>query len=465
MELERSRGISITSTAVQFDHLGTTLNLLDTPGHRDFSEDTYRVLSAVDAAVIVLDAARGIQSQTRKLFEVARAKNLPLLTFVNKCDRPSLSPLAILDELESSLGLQPQPITWPVGLGPSFEGLVDRRNDRFWEFSRTPRGRSVGDEHASPLEAHRDDSAQWRTARDELELLAAVGADHDRDGFLSGASTPVFFGSALWNFGVRLLLDAIVEVAPAPAPRRAVDGRVVPLDGQVSGQVFKVQANLDPRHRDRMAFVRLASGDFERGMPLVNHRTGRVLSTRFAHTLFGRERETVDLAVAGDVVALVNASDLLIGDTLSEDGSIEYPGLPQFAPELFRVARAVEVSKSKQFRRGIEQLDEEGVVQVLRTEAGGDREPILAAVGEMQFEVAAHRMAEEFGAETVLDAAPYVVARRTDRDGADRLRRTRGVDVVTRRDGTTLALFASEHRLKAIQRDHPEIVLVAVAAS
>ncbi len=465
MDLERTRGISITSTAVQFEHGGVVMNLLDTPGHRDFSEDTYRVLSAVDSVVIVLDAARGIQSQTRKLFEVARDRRLPLLTFVNKCDRPSLPPLALLDDIEATLGLDATPITWPVGSGPTFEGVVDRRSGHLWEFERTPHGGSIGDELSTPIRRRDDDQEHRSTAWDELDLLSAVEADHALDGFLAGTATPVFFGSALWNFGVRLLLDAVVDLAPAPSAWQSVDGGEVRLDEQVTGQVFKVQANLDPRHRDRVAFVRIASGVFRRGMSLVNQRTGRTLTTRFAHSVFGRDRETVDEAVPGDVVALVNATDLLIGDTLSEDGRVEFPGLPAFAPELFATARAAETSRSKQFRRGIEQLDEEGVVQVLRTPDAGDREPILAAVGQMQFEVAAHRMAGEFGAEIVLEPLSFTVARRTDRDGAERLANRTGVLVAGRRDGSLVALFATEHRLAAARRDHPDLVLDRIGSS
>jgi peptide chain release factor 3 len=461
MDLERERGISVTSTVLQFSHGDHLYNLLDTPGHRDFSEDTYRVLSAVDAAVIVLDAARGIEAQTLKLFQVAQTRGIPLITFVNKYDRPGLGPLALLDDIEEQLGLRATPITWPVGDGAEFEGVVDRRDGSWWRFERTPRGASMGEESEGRWDD--DDSPNRSRARHELELLDAVEANHDQKTFLAGESTPVFFGSALWNFGVRLLLDAITDLAPAPEPRvTAGAGPPIPLDAGVSGFVFKVQANLDPRHRDRIAFMRLCSGRFERGQNLVNHRTGRVMSTKHAHQMFGRDRETVEVAYPGDVVGLVNASDLRIGDSLSVDGKVVYPPIPTFAPEHFRIARSRDTVRSKQFRRGLAELDEEGVVQVLQTHDGGAREPIVAAVGELQFEVALHRLRTEYGADPVFEPAPYALARRTDEAGRRLLDGHRGAKIATRADGTILVLFTSDYWLRQVEKDHPEVTLTAI---
>ncbi len=465
MEMEQQRGISISSTVLQFEHRGQVLNLVDTPGHRDFSEDTYRVLSAVDGAVIVLDAAKGIEPQTLKLFQVAQARNLPLITFINKCDRPSLEPLELLDDLERHLEIAPTPMTWPVGMGRDFEGVADRRDGAFWKFTRTAHGATMGEEERQRLGELADRGSVGVTAAGELELLEAIGAHHDQESYLAGLTTPVLFGSALWNFGIRLLLDAIVDLAPSPRPRPLASGELRPIDADCAGFVFKIQANLDPRHRDRIAYLRIGSGEFERGMNLVNHRTGRIFSTKYAHQIFGRERGTVDTAVAGDIVGLVNANDLRIGDTLSVDGGAAYPPIPTFAPEHFMVARNIDTSRYKQFRRGMTQLDEEGVVQVLRHPLRGDQQPVLAAVGPMQYEVVVHRLAAEYGAQIELSPTPFTVARRTDTAGAETLRTSRDVDVLERPDGTLLALFHNVHRLNATIRDHPEVMLDAIVVA
>lgn len=459
MELERQRGISITSTVLQFEYRDHVLNLLDTPGHRDFSEDTYRVLSAVDAAVIVLDAAKGIEDQTLKLFQVARRRGIPLLTFVNKCDRPSLGALELIDDLEEQLGITATPVTWPVGMGPDFAGVIDRRQGDIWKYERTSHGAKRSSEVKADPGAIEELGEVGESAIGEVDLLEAVGADHDQKSFLAGETTPVFFGSALWNFGVKLLLDALVDLAPAPSPMVDREGDPHALDEPFSGFVFKIQANIDPRHRDRIAYVRIASGQFERGMQVTNVRTERSFSTKYAHQVFGRDRDTVDVAYPGDVVGLVNAGDLHIGDTVTTGATFMYPPIPTFAPEHFQVGRNMDTGRYKQFRRGITQLDEEGVVQVLRHPDRGEQEPILAAVGPMQYEVATHRLTNEFGASIELTPTPYVLARRTDREGAERLRGRRNVEVVSRADGTLLALFTSPYHLDAIQRDLEGITL------
>ena len=465
MEMERERGISITSTVLQFEHKGHIFNLLDTPGHRDFSEDTYRVLSAVDAAVIVLDAAKGIEPQTLKLFEVAKTRGIPLITFINKCDRPSLTPLELLDDIETQLGLIATPVTWPVGQGSEFEGVVDRRDRSFWKFARTAHGAKEALEERIEGEQLSSHGQVGETAAMEIELLSEVGADHDQESFLGGATTPVFFGSALWNFGVRLLLDSVVEYAPAPSPRVDIEGVSHPLDSGFSGFVFKIQANLDPRHRDRVAYVRVCSGAFERGRDLVNHRTGKAFGTKYAHQLFGRERETVDSALPGDIVGLVNAGDLVIGDTLSEDGDVQYPPIPTFAPEHFRQAYNLDTGRYKQFRKGMEQLDEEGVIQVLRHPDRGDQQPVLAAVGPLQYDVALRRLEAEYGAKVDLQPTPFSVARRTDPEGAAILSKLRDCEVLARADGTLLALFHNVHRLDAAQKNNPNILLDSIVVA
>lgn len=459
MELEQKRGISITSTVLQFPYRDRVLNLLDTPGHRDFSEDTYRVLAAADAAVMVLDAAKGIEPQTRKLFEVCRDRGVPLLTFINKWDRPTRPPLELLDEIEMQLRLTPTPVTWPVGSAESFVGLVDRRTGTFVRFTRVARGAGEAGEEHLELDAVTDGPT-----REELELLDAVGHDVSVDDFVKGGSTPVFFGSALTNFGVRLLLDGVVDLAPPPAPRPACDGTVRSLDDPFSAFVFKVQANMDPSHRDRIAFVRVCSGRFERGMVVTHGPTGKPFATKYAHSVFGQERETIDEAFAGDVVGLVNATGVRVGDTLYADGAVAFPGIPSFAPELFASIRVRDTAKFKQFRSGIRQLDEEGVVQVLRDPDLGDQAPMLAAVGQMQFEVATHRLENEFGAPVELTTTGYKVARLTDEASAPALRGMTGVRVLRRADGAWLALFESPYWLARVEADQPELRLDRLVA-
>ncbi|MPY93387.1 MAG: peptide chain release factor 3 [Acidimicrobiia bacterium] len=460
MEIEQKRGISITSAALTFPYRDRVMNLVDTPGHRDFSEDTYRVLAACDAAVMVLDAAKGIEPQTLKLFEVCRERHLPLLTFVNKWDRPGLDPLELIDQVEQVLGLPVAPVTWPVGDAGNFRGVIDRRTGEYTRFERVARGASVAPEVVGVSEQGLD----WDTAQDQVELLGEVGADLDVKSFLANESTPAFFGSALTNFGVGKLLDAVADLVPSPEPREDADGHRRPLDAPFSGFVFKVQANMDPAHRDRVAFVRVCSGRFERGMPVVHGRTGKPFSTKYAHTLFGQDRDTVEEAFPGDVVGLVNATEVRVGDTLWAGEPVTFPAIPSFAPEHFAVARPRDIGRYKQFRRGIAQLDEEGVVQVLRDKDMGDQAPVLAAVGRLQFEVATWRLEHEFGAPVELSPTNYQVARRTDEASEAELRRMRGVAVLQRADGTRLALFESPYWLDRVEADHPELALERLVA-
>jgi peptide chain release factor 3 len=468
LKIEQQRGISVSSSVMRFDHAGHVLNLLDTPGHHDFSEDTYRVLSGVDSAVMVVDAARGVEPQTEKLHAVCRRRGTPVLTFVNKMDRAAPEPLAILDDLEERLGMDPRPVTWPVHDAGRFLGVVDRRDGTFHRLEETGGGRSTGVATVRPWAEVRTElpAASVAAAEEELALLAELGRGVDPDdltaAFLAGKATPVFFGSALVNFGVRLLLDAVVALAPAPSARANVDGGVRELDAPFSGFVFKVQANLDPRHRDRLAFVRICSGRFERGTALTCTRTGRRVVAKYAHQVFGRDRETVEEAFPGDIVGLVNATDLRIGDTLHEGPAVAFPQLPTFTPERFAVASMVDRAKVKQFRRGLQQLDEEGVVQVLRHPDLGDQEPLLAAVGQLQFDVAAWRMEHEFGAPLRLAAADWAAARGTDEAAVPTLRAIRDVSVYHRTDGVPLALFRSDWLARRVAADHPELVLQQV---
>lgn len=465
MELEQQRGISITSTALQFQYRDRVLNLLDTPGHRDFSEDTYRVLAATDAAIMVIDGSKGIEPQTLKLFEVCRQRELPILTFINKCDRPGREALELIDEIENTLQLLPTPMSWPVGVPGDLRGIVDRATNRFIRYDRTAHGAKEAPEEIMAIDDVPVDMPGWAEAHEELELLDAMGGDVDMKGFLAGEVSPVFFGSALTNFGVRLLLDAVVDLSPSPAPRPSADGEPRALAEPFSAFAFKVQANMDRQHRDRIAFVRVCSGHFERGMTVTQARTGKPFATKYAHSMFGSDRETIDEAWPGDVVGLVNATDVRVGDTLyAGSPPVEFPGIPSFAPELFRRVRVADTSRYKQFRRGLVQLDEEGVIQVLRDEDIGDVEPILAAVGQMQFEVAMHRLDGEFGAPSILTPAPYSVARRTDEESAAELRRLPGATVMRRSDGMLLALFENEFYLQRIQSEKDHLTLERILA-
>ena len=356
MELERQRGISVTSTVLQFPYRDHVVNLLDTPGHRDFSEDTYRVLSGVDAVVMVLDTAKGIETQTRKLFEVCRARRLPVLTFLNKYDRPGREPLELLDEIEEQIGLRPTPATWPVGVAGDLRGVVDRRRDEYVRYTRTERGASLAPEQVVPAAVAADEEGPaWRTAADELALLDAVGADVDLPSFLAGDSTPVYVGvgaDELRGADAARRRDRPGPATVAALPTRpGTTARSTPTS---TAFVFKVQANMDPSHRDRLAFARICSGRFDRGMTVTCDRTGRDLTTKYAATAFGPDRETVDVAYPGDVVGLVNATGLQLGDTVYAAGSraVTYPPIPRFSPEVFATARPLDTARTKQFRAG-----------------------------------------------------------------------------------------------------------------
>ncbi|AFR09565.1 peptide chain release factor 3 [Nocardiopsis alba] len=466
MEMEQDRGISITSAALRIDYDDRVLNLLDTPGHADFSEDTYRVLSAVDCAIMLLDSAKGLEPQTLKLFDVCRARKMPVITFVNKWDRPGREPLELLDEIEQRIGLRPTPLNWPVGIAGDFRGLVDRRSGTYTKMTRTPGGaRKAIEEVLDPDRAAEVELDAWTQAQEEIELLEALGADFDAESFMAGESSPVLFGAALSNFGVGQLLEAIVGLAPAPSAK--VDEKDEPraVETPFSGQVFKMQANMDKNHRDRMAFVRVSSGRFERGMVLTHAVTGRPFATKYTQAVFGADRSTIDTAFPGDVIALVNAQALSVGDTLYDGPKVIYPPIPSFAPEHFVVARAKDAGKYKQFQRGIAQLDAEGVVQVLTSDVRGEQAPVLAAVGPLQFDVVKHRMEQEFRSPIDVSPLDYSVARRTDAESAPVLHGLSGAEVLRRRsDDELLVLVHNKWRLKVIERDHPSLWMEALLA-
>ncbi len=415
MELEKKRGISISSTVLQFDYNGYRLNLLDTPGHKDFSEDTYRVLTAVDAVVMVIDSAKGIEPQTRKLFEVCRQRGVPIFTFMNKCDRPMKEPLALLDELERVLGIGAFPVNWPIGNGAEFRGVYDRQTRQMHLFERVVGGKyrapvSVGNLHDPEIRGQLDEATFHKTV-EELEMLEHAGEIFDDAAVLAGKSTPVFFGSGVNNFGVQLLLDGFLRHAPAPKPRVMGGIEISPTNPEFSGFIFKIQANMDPKHRDRIAFVRVCSGKFERDMTVHHSRSQKKVRLSSSHKLFGNERETVDEAFPGDVIGLVGHDTFGIGDTLTTDPQILYKEIPRFTPEAFAHLHNPNTAKYKQFRQGLDQLLQEGVIQALYLRNSSVKTPLLAAVGPLQFEVVQYRLESEYGAESRLEPAPWSVVR------------------------------------------------------
>lgn len=415
MAMERDRGISITSTALQFEATGCLFNLLDTPGHQDFSEDTYRTLMAVDSAIMVLDSAKGIEAQTHKLFAVCRGQQLPILTFINKLDQPGRDPLELLDEIERMLGIRAVPMNWPIGSGPDFQGVYDLHRQQVFSFQRTSHGRdrapvAVSDLDDPQLAAMLSERAYTRL-REDVDLLSALGTEFDIEEFAAGRLTPVYFGSAVNNFGVEPFLAALRELAPAPRPRQSDRGVVTPTDETFTGLIFKIQANMDPKHRDSMAFLRICSGEFTKDMTVYHPRLGRKVRISRPHRLFARERETVDAAYPGDVIGLSNPGLFVIGDTVTGGDPLQFAPMPAFAPEHFARLRAADVAKHKQFNKGLEQLAEEGVVQVLYPLESVRREPILAVVGTLQFDVIVARLAAEYNVATHLEALSYAVAR------------------------------------------------------
>ncbi len=414
MDMEKERGISVSSTVLQFDYDGSCVNLLDTPGHHDFSEDTYRVLSAVDSAVMVIDAGKGIEAQTLKLFEVCRKRGVPIFVFVNKLDRPSRPPLELIDELERVLGLPPVPLNWPLGDGPRFRGIFNRETNEVNLFERTPHGSfkaplSVGGINDEKVAAALD-SEIYEQAKQEIELLDGVTEELDMERVLAGQQMPIFFGSAMNNFGVELMLKRFLELAPKPASRKSEEGPVNPHHDAFSGFVFKIQANMNPRHRDRAVFVRIVSGTFERDMQVTDIRSGKKVRLSNAQKLFGQDRETLDEAYAGDILALVGNYDFLIGDTLTSDSKIIYNEMPRFKPECFAYIFNSDTANIKRYRSGIEQLLKEGVAQAYDVHQSAQRVPLLGAVGPLQFEVMKARLENEYNVECRLETSPWTVA-------------------------------------------------------
>lgn len=447
LELEKKRGISISSTVLQFEYAGHKVNLLDTPGHRDFSEDTYRVLTAVDAAIMVIDASKGIEDQTKKLFEVCRHRGVPIFTFMNKMDRPARDPLELLDELESVLGLAAYPVNWPLGSGVAFKGVWDRQTQLAHLFERTPGGAYRAPVFTGglddPLIKDRMDALTYSTVCEEVAILEGAGIPFDQSAVLAGKMTPVYFGSASNNFGVQLLMDGFLEHSTPPTPRMSVkSGSIAPTHPAFSGFVFKIQANMDPQHRDRIAFIRIVSGKFERNMAVTHAQSGRKVRLANASKIFGAERETVDEAYPGDVVGIVGTGTFSIGDTLTEDPAIVYDEIPYFAPEVFSFIESPTPIHFKKFHKGLGQLLQEGVIQSYDLPDAARKVPLLGAAGPLQFEIVQYRLQSEYGADSRLEPAPWTV--------------TRWIDPTTDLDGLKLPYGA---RLARDGHDRPVLLL------
>jgi peptide chain release factor 3 len=453
MEIEKQRGISVASSVMQMEYRDCVINLLDTPGHQDFSEDTYRVLTAVDAALMVIDAANGVEPQTRRLLQVCRARNTPILTFVNKMDREVQEPLALMDEIERELGMSVVPFTWPVGMGKQFHGVMDLREQRMRVFTPGEDRHHDADEMLqgldNPAYAERF-GAEWEHARHDIELVQHAAQPFDEGQFLEGHQTPMFFGSAINNFGVKEVLDALVD--------RAMQREVQPDEPKFSGVVFKIQANMDPAHRDRIAFVRVASGHFERGMRLKVVRSGKELRPNTVVSFLSQRRELLDEAFAGDIIGIPNHGVLQLGDTLTEGEALQYTGLPFFAPEMFRSVEVADPLRTKQLKAGLTQLGEEGAIQVFRPVAGSVL--LLGAVGQLQFEVVAHRLEHEYGCKARVTGSRFQIARWVTCDDEKELQRF--IDANAHRvaydavDAPTLLVeYAPE--LRAIESNWPKI--------
>jgi peptide chain release factor 3 len=463
MDVERERGISVTSAALDFDLRNCRITLLDTPGHQDFSEDTYRTLYAVDSAVMVIDAAKGIETQTRKLFEVARLRHLPLITFVNKLDLPGRDPFDLLQEIEDVLGIHAAPLNWPIGSGDRFRGVYDLVTREIRLYEQVPGGGYRAPVHTTDLADPELVGLLGDTLHEALindtALIAGAGTQFDKAEYLAGRQTPVFFGSALDNFGLEAILDALETLAPPPQPRPTEDGTVIdPVAPGLSGFVFKIQANMNRKHRDRVAFVRICSGVFEKDMALVNARDGEVVRASRPYRFFGGQRETVERGYPGDVIGLPNPGRFAIGDTLYVGTPVRYPKVPRFPAEHFGRVRLLD-TRSKQLDTGVIQLEEEGLIQVVFP-VHGRREPILGVVGPLQLEVVEARLKQEYNVECKIDTISYVALRWVKCDPkqlSDLENRSTGVLRAVDRDERPVLLFESQWGLNYITQQNPEI--------
>ncbi len=461
MKIEQERGISVASSVMKFHYRDYEINLLDTPGHQDFSEDTYRVLTAVDSAMMVIDSAKGVETQTEKLMEVCRMRNTPIITFINKLDREGREPLELLEDIEQKLQIECTPLSWPIGMGKSFKGVYNRYTQALRLFRAGSEGDDAQAIHIDGLGDPRLDTllgSQAQELREDIELLEGAAEPFDLEYFLSGGQTPVFFGSAINNFGVRELLDAFVEFAPPPGPRKAEERLVHPEEEAFSAFCFKIQANMDPAHRDRIAFFRICSGRFRKGMTVRHHRLGKDVKLANATIFMAQDRTHVEEAWPGDIIGIHNHGTIRIGDTFTEKEPLRFTGIPNFAPELFRRVRLKDPMKRKQLHKGLIQLSEEGAVQVFRTLLGGDY--ILGAVGALQFDVTVARLRNEYRVDAEYTGTDFQVARWIDSDDEERMRAFRRqfeANLAEDADGCLAYLAPSSWKLNYTIEQWPDI--------
>ncbi|MGK7932274.1 MAG: peptide chain release factor 3 [Microcystaceae cyanobacterium] len=469
MEMEKQRGISVTSTVLQFDYQNVQINLLDTPGHQDFSEDTYRTLAAADNAVMLIDVAKGLEPQTRKLFEVCRLRKLPIFTFINKLDRPGRDPLELLDEIEQELGMQTYAVNWPIGMGDRFKGVFHRPTQEIHLFERRSHGSQEAQETVISLgdpqiEEYLETELYYQL-KEELEILEELGGELDLQAVHDGEMTPIFFGSAMTNFGVQLFLRSFLDYALKPEGRSSSMGVLNPAYPEFTGFVFKLQANMDPKHRDRVAFIRVCTGRFEKDMVVSHARTGKNVRLSRPQKLFAQDRASIEEAYPGDVIGLNNPGVFAIGDTIYCGKKVEYEGIPSFSPELFTYLKNPNPSKFKQFQKGIQELREEGAIQIMYAEDAFKRDPILAAVGQLQFDVVQFRLLNEYGVETTTEPLPYSVARWVV-EGWEALEKVgRLFNTMTVKDNCDrpVLLFKNEWNLDQVKSDHPSLELSATS--
>ncbi len=462
MKVERERGISVASSVMTYEYKGCTFNLLDTPGHEDFSEDTYRVLTAVDSAVMVIDAAKGIEARTRKLFEICRLRDVPIITFINKMDRDSQDPFALLSEIEETLALEVAPLSWPIGSGRDFKGCYDLLNDRLLLMER---GATAEAEVCNGLNDPKLDALLpadlVAKLREDVEMVRGVCPAFDRQAYLEGIQTPVFFGSAINNFGVRELIDGLVAYAPSPRPQPAVSRKVEPAEEKVTGFVFKIQANMDPKHRDRIAFVRLCSGHFQRGMKLLHVRSGKYLPMHNPIMFLAQERELASEALPGDIIGLPNHGNLRIGDALSEGEQLTFTGIPSFAPELLQKIRSTDPLKAKHLGKALQQIAEEGGASVFKPMIG--TEWIVGVVGSLQFDVLADRIRTEYEIPVIFEPTTLYTARwvqaQTPADLEAFINANRAA-LATDHDGEWVFLARNAWHLNKTTEDFPKIKLL-----
>ncbi|PSL43534.1 peptide chain release factor 3 [Salsuginibacillus halophilus] len=460
MDVEKERGISVTSSVMEFDYKGSRINILDTPGHEDFSEDTYRTLTAADSATMLIDVAKGVEAQTKKLFKVCRMRGIPIFTFINKLDREGRDPFDLMEELEEVLGIRSCPMNWPIGMGKRLQGIYDRQLNKVELFDDAVGHIETLDVSGpdDPLFDERLDETVVAQFREEVELLDVAGDPYDEEAIAAGTLTPIFFGSAMANFGVQNFLEHFQQMAPSPAPRESDEGRIDPVESSFSGFIFKIQANMNPKHRDRIAFLRITSGKYEQGMTVKQPRLNKNIRLAQPTQFLAQDRDIVSEAYAGDIIGLFDPGTFGIGDTLTAEGSFQFDEMPHFSPELFAAVEPKDVMKHKSFDKGMSQLTEEGLVQLFRTENQVPAQQIIGAVGELQFEVLEQRLQTEYNSNVRMERKPYQVARWVDgSDEAIEDIKKRHRHLLRDKDDRLVAVFESEFQLQMAQGKFPDI--------